>query len=74
MCLSNGICECKTGYTGIDCSTGTHQFFSLDIHCKIIFSVYEIHIYELWHLFIIIIIIFSFCVRALFSFVCYGVG
>ena len=21
-CLSNGICQCENGYTGIDCSTG----------------------------------------------------
>jgi len=26
LCLNNGICECKAGYTGIDCSTG--KFYS----------------------------------------------
>lgn len=28
MCLSNGICECKAGYTGIDCSTGKLQVYT----------------------------------------------
>ncbi|XP_061370658.1 uncharacterized protein LOC133313319 isoform X2 [Gastrolobium bilobum] len=29
ICLSNGICECKTGYTGIDCSTVCDEQCSL---------------------------------------------